>query len=115
MTDERKNPISINEAFSCKNCKKHNEKALKSCRNHCKFCLCSLHVDKTTPGDRKSDCLGLMKPSYINYHTNKGFQIIHKCLKCGKEIPNITAEDDNRELIIQIMKEQNIVPPTKRK
>jgi DNA-directed RNA polymerase subunit RPC12/RpoP len=107
--------IKINEAFVCKNCKKANDKAQKTCRNHCKFCLYSLHVDKTIPGDRKSGCLSLMEPKYIDYHTNKGFQIIHKCLKCGKEIPNKTADDDNRDLIGEIMQEQNILPPSHQK
>lgn len=60
-------------------------------RNHCPFCLASLHVD-CKPGDRQSDCRGLMLPKKLSYKGNKGWQIIHKCQKCGQEKANIIAE-----------------------
>ena len=100
-------PIKINEEFKCKNCKKTNPKAKKTCRNHCKYCLYSLHVDKTTPGDRKSNCFGLMEPIKI-IDSKKGKQIVHKCQKCNKIINNKIAEDDNINTIIEIIKKQNL-------
>ena len=51
-------------------------------RNHCPFCLYSVHLD-IIPGDRKSDCGGLMKPVQLAYKSKKGWQIIHHCLACG--------------------------------
>jgi len=112
---ERKNPISLNESFACLNCHKSNPQAQKTCRNHCKYCLYSLHVDDKVPGDRNSRCHGLMKPLYINYQGKKGMQIIHLCQTCGKQIPNIVAGDDNLELVTRLMQEQNIIPPKRKR
>ncbi len=92
----------INEQFDCKNCRTHNPKLAGSCRNHCKNCLYSLHVDKKSPGDRESDCHGLMEPVQIDKNGKKGWMIYHKCQKCGKIIPNKAAEDDNFEEIIKL-------------
>ena len=109
--NKRKNPMQINESFTCLNCGKSSPKAQKTCRNHCRECLYSLHVDQNVPGDRQSNCHGLMKPLLITRDGKKGLQIIHHCLKCAKEIANKTAEDDNLDLITKIMQEQNIIPP----
>lgn len=103
-----KHPIHRNEGFVCINCGKINPKAEKSCRNHCKFCLYSLHVDKNTPGDRKSPCKGIMEPVRIIKKGKKNRQIVNKCLKCGKIQVNIVARDDDVDAIINIMKKQNL-------
>ena len=100
--------IPINEEFDCLKCGKHNDKAPKSYRNHCRFCLYSLHLDAEVPGDRKSDCGMLMEPVFVDYKGNKGYQIIHQCLRCKKKIPNIAAPDDNMDEIIKIIQRQNI-------
>ncbi|MBP2097320.1 RNHCP domain-containing protein [Enterococcus rivorum] len=63
-----------------------------SYRNHCPFCLHSVHVD-VSPGDRTSHCLGLMSPTEYRYHTKKGYQIKHVCSVCGKEQWNKIAEN----------------------
>ncbi len=94
----------INESFTCKNCKTFNPKAKTSCRNHCLNCLYSMHLDKTNPGDRQSKCFGLMKPINLSKNSKKGWIIHHKCEKCGKEILNKSAEDDNFEEIINLSK-----------
>jgi len=73
-----------------------------SYRNHCPRCLHSLHVDNL-PGDRNSDCRGLMKPVGIRYHSKKGWQIVHRCQTCGAEKVNRTAPDD-MDAILNIMK-----------
>lgn len=104
----RKNPIAINESFRCKNCKKINPKAEKTCRNHCRFCMFSMHVDQSIPGDRSSKCFGLMEPAFIDYEGKKGYQIMHHCIKCGKAILNKLANDDDLENVALIMKKQNI-------
>jgi DNA-directed RNA polymerase subunit RPC12/RpoP len=100
-------PVSINEGFKCVKCGKTNPRAKKTCRNHCTECLYSVHVDKDIPGDRLSTCLGAMEPLIIGYNAKKGFQITHQCLKCGKEVINKSAEDDNTETIAKIMSRQN--------
>ena len=74
-----------------------------SYRNHCPFCLHSLHVDNL-PGDRDNDCRGMMKPVGIRYNGKKGWQIVHRCQKCGTEKLNRTASDDI-EAITYLMKQ----------
>lgn len=69
-----------------------------SIRNHCPHCLHSIHLD-ITPGDRLNDCMGLMEPVSIKYHSKKGYQITHECLSCGHKQNNIIADDDDYNLI----------------
>ncbi|MBB1565339.1 RNHCP domain-containing protein [Candidatus Gracilibacteria bacterium] len=90
------NFIMKNEEFVCENCGKKVEKHPEgSARNHCNFCLFSKHLDENFPGDRESDCHGLMEPIDIEYKKNKGYMIKHKCKKCQKEMLNKIAPDDN--------------------
>lgn len=92
----------INDSFICKNCGEKNSKLEGSCRNHCRKCLFSEHLDEKSPGDRKSKCKALMEPVKIDQTGKKGWIIYHKCTKCGKIIPNKAAEDDNFEEIIKL-------------
>ncbi len=81
-----------NAGFTCDNCGSEVLPLTNgSYRNHCPFCLYSKHVD-VIPGDRKEICAGLMKPVGLVFHPGKGFQIVHRCLKCGKEKTNKIAE-----------------------
>jgi len=67
-----------NSAFICVNCGKEIVPLSNgSCRNHCPYCLCSLHVDNEI-GDRQNQCRGIMKPMGIKYNTKKGYQIINE-------------------------------------
>jgi len=80
-----------------------------SYRNHCPFCLYSLHVD-VHPGDSLSDCGGMMKPVGVEYHTKKGYQIIHECMICGSTMKNKIAENtvcpDDFKLIMKLVKQE---------
>ena len=59
MQDKR---FSKNDSgFICGHCGRAVEPLGYSSRNHCPFCLWSLHAD-VNPGDRASTCGGLMKP-----------------------------------------------------
>ena len=94
---------SENVAFICENCGKEVVPVTNgSYRNHCPFCLCSKHVD-VMPGDRASECKGIMDPIGVVYKPAKGWQLVHQCRKCGAKAKNIVAEstlqEDNRELI----------------
>ena len=93
-----------NTGFTCQNCGA-DVPPIKSgtIRNHCPRCLFSLHVDFNI-GDRLCDCRGLMVPRSLEAHSKKGWQILHKCVKCGFERKNITADDDDINTIAQIMR-----------
>ncbi len=85
-----------NTPFICAICNQ-DVRALEngSYRNHCPFCLGSIHVDNK-PGDRNSTCNGVMVACRLNYNGKKGWQIIHQCQKCGVEKANKIAEEDSQ-------------------
>ena len=59
--------IMRNESFTCQSCHKRvSEHPTGSARNHCPYCLCSLHVDRDFPWDRASQCRGIMDPYAID-------------------------------------------------
>jgi hypothetical protein len=43
-----------------------------------------------------------MAPVSAYQNKKKGWMIVHKCLKCHKQIPNKSAPDDNFQLIIEL-------------
>ena len=92
--------------FICENCKKEVHPLGYSSRNHCPFCLCSLHVD-INPGDRANECGGLMRPIRSEPDAKRGFIIIHKCERCGEIRRNRAAlnakeQSDNRSLLVRL-------------
>lgn len=92
--------VENNQPFSCIVCGKQVKKHPTSSRNHCNWCLTSLHVD-IEPGDRKNTCKGVMKP--IGIETKEGkTQIVYVCTDCGKRGKNVVAPDDNMEEIIAV-------------
>ncbi|HEY94738.1 MAG TPA: RNHCP domain-containing protein [Dehalococcoidia bacterium] len=81
-----------NTGFTCDNCGSEVLPLTNgSYRNHCPFCLYSKHVD-AIPGDRGETCGGMMKPVRLVCKPGKGYQLIHKCLTCGRERTNRIAE-----------------------
>lgn len=76
-------------------------------RNHCPYCLYSLHVDGRVPGDRASDCRSRMAPVGV-FSRQKGEQaIVHRCLGCGFERHNRIAADDDVAAVMRLP----VVPP----
>ncbi len=102
-TGIRKNFIAINQAFVCAKCREENPKAKPGYRNHCRNCLYSLHVDLEVPGDRQSQCHGLMQPLSVEISSRKGYVITHLCLVCQKKHRNKNAKDDSIETIITLI------------
>ena len=103
---EQKRFTKNDEGFICANCGKEVLPMGRSSRNHCPFCLCSLHVD-INPGDRASECRGLMEPISAEPDPKKGYVIIHKCTKCGEIHRNRAAHEakvqpDDIKLIIKL-------------
>ena len=88
--------IPRQEPFVCENCGKQVEPLEHgSYRNHCPYCLYSKHVDDKGPGDRASDCGGMMKVISVDSDSKKGFSLIHECEICSKRIKNKVAPDDD--------------------
>jgi len=95
--------IKNDNEFICKNCGRKVEKLGYTSRDHCNFCLYSLHVD-IMPGDRLNKCRGILKPVNVIETAKKGKVIIYKCKKCGLEVRNIVANDDNEDEIYNVVK-----------
>jgi len=89
-----------NESFVCKNCGKLTTAHPSSSRDHCMYCLYSLHVD-INPGDRLNNCQGLLKPVGLRSKNGKE-QIVYKCEKCSKTTFCIIAPDDDREEVVKL-------------
>lgn len=82
-----------NTGFICEQCGHHIVPLTNgSYRNHCPFCGYSKHVDDT-PGDRASPCHGLMQPVGLRWHSQKGYQLVHRCLRCREMRVNRIAEE----------------------
>ncbi|MGM9625635.1 MAG: RNHCP domain-containing protein [Eubacteriales bacterium] len=100
------------EVFMCKNCGRECVPggAGSNHRNHCPNCLCSLHVDDK-PGDRASDCGGLMEPIGVWVRYSGEWAIIHRCKRCGKLDSNRVAADDNPTKLMSIALRPLCEPP----
>ncbi len=94
--------IKNDDEFICIHCNKKVEKLRYTSRDHCNHCLYSLHVD-ITPGDRANQCRGVLVPINVIETPKKGKVIIYRCNKCGKEVKNIVAKDDNLDEIYKII------------
>ena len=94
------------EGFICHACGKEVLPLGYTSRNHCPFCLSSLHVD-INPGDRANDCGGILRPIQALPDAKRGYIIIHRCEKCGAVVRNKAAHEakvqpDDMELIIKL-------------
>ncbi len=95
MTSERKNFLGQgNEAFTCARCNASVLPRQIGFRNHCPECLWCRHVD-VVPGDRQSDCGGLMEPIALEGSQGSGWYLVHRCTACGAVRRNQTAEKDS--------------------
>jgi rubrerythrin len=86
------------ENFSCENCGFIVEG--NGYTNHCPKCLWSKHVD-IHPGDRASNCGGLMKPGTIEQKSGE-YIIVHECQKCGHHKRNKVQKEDDFDQVIKI-------------
>ncbi|MBQ9732477.1 MAG: RNHCP domain-containing protein [Alphaproteobacteria bacterium] len=88
------------EDFVCEHC--NTEVKGNGYTNHCPHCLYSKHVD-INPGDRASDCGGLMEPIDIE-QKNGGYIVIQRCLRCGFIRKNKITAEDNFEAVLNIIR-----------
>jgi len=105
---ETKRFIKNDGGFTCVNCGKEVAPLRYTSRNHCPRCLFSLHVD-ITPGDRNNSCGGMLEPvlSEPNADLKKRYIITFRCRKCGEEVRNRAADDDNTALLIKLTNPDN--------
>lgn len=99
--------IRNNASFTCVVCGKHVEKAVGSSRDHCPFCIHSLHVDLDIPGDRLNECKGIMSPVAIRPWKKETYKVLFRCERCEKEQWNVTASDDTAEILGQLIWKTN--------
>lgn len=103
---ENKRFAKNDSGFICKNCGREVLPLGYTSRNHCPFCLCSLHVD-INPGDRANPCRGELEPITAEPDPKKGFIIISRCRKCGelrrcKAAHEAKVQPDDLSLIIRL-------------
>lgn len=68
--------------------------------NHCPQCLYSKHVDNN-PGDRASQCGGLMTPVGIE-HERASYVLTHRCKKCGIVKRNKVQSIDSPDAVVAL-------------
>ncbi|MCR5264867.1 MAG: RNHCP domain-containing protein [Clostridiales bacterium] len=100
------------ETFVCRVCGRTvvPEGAGSGHRNHCPNCLCSRHLD-IEPGDRASDCGGMMEPIAVWVRKNGEWAIVHRCRVCGALSSNRVAADDNPMKLMSIAMKPLSSPP----
>lgn len=96
----------IDEEFICKVCGKNVNKLEYTARDHCPYCLSSLHLD-INPGDRLANCGGILVPIDIEKGKKDTYKIVYKCNKCNMIKKNKSALDDNFDKILEIMSKEN--------
>lgn len=79
-------------------------------RNHCPNCLSSPHVD-IEPGDRASDCGGVMEPIAVWVRKGGEWAIVHRCKRCGALSSNRVAADDNPVKLMGVALKPLCAPP----
>lgn len=87
----RTNPIARDEAFTCVYCKRDVPPHGRTARDHCPYCLRSLHVD-VVPGDRAAGCGGRLDPFEVEI-TGRRIIIHYRCTRCGAEKSNRALTD----------------------
>ena len=103
---ETKRFTKNDNAFVCAHCGREVRPLGYTSRNHCPFCLWSLHVD-VNPGDRANTCGAPMEPIRVETSPKKGYVILHRCTKCGEIKRNRTCHEaktqpDDIRLIIKL-------------
>lgn len=90
--------------FRCKNCRAEvsGQSIGTKQRNHCPYCLTSLHVDVNI-GDRKATCQRTMKPIGLTMKKDGEIMIVHQCTGCGKISTNRIAGDDEPSAVLGLV------------
>lgn len=103
---EQKRFTKNDDGFICAHCGKEVKPLGYTSRDHCPFCLWSIHID-VNPGDRANECHGNLVPIKVETDSKKGYVIVYKCDKCGEIHRNRAAHEakvqpDSISLIIKL-------------
>lgn len=116
--------------FRCINCKSFvtkDEYIGTKHRNHCPFCLYSMHVDLNSPGDRKSICKSKMEPIALTVKKEGEdkygeervgeLMLVHRCCneECQKISINRIAGDDDAQSILKVYTDSLKLDETEKK
>lgn len=103
----RSNPIHRDEAFACAHCGRAVEPHGRTARDHCPWCLRSLHVD-VIPGDRAAGCGGILDPISVEIRGDRTI-LRYRCRVCGASRTNQAILDgevpDDWEAIVRLSAE----------
>jgi len=99
MRGEKKNFIKVVEDFICEHCGQKVKG--DGYTDHCPKCLWGKHVDREIPGDRASECKGMLEPVGAEYKGDK-FKIHYKCVECNHEFWVREGENDNRDILLKL-------------
>lgn len=104
--------FSSSPGFRCKHCKREvsAESYGTRQRNHCPYCLWSLHLDES-PGDRQSPCQSLMEPIGVWVKRDGEWAVIHRCCACGTLRTNRVAGDDDPWAMMSLAAKPLAQPP----
>ncbi len=93
----RSNPIRRDEAFVCAACGRDVTPGGSRVRDHCPYCLVSLHVDRV-PGDREADCGGRLIA--VGLELVGGNEVIgYRCSRCDTRNRVRAHPDDDRRAL----------------
>ncbi len=100
------------EGFACRNCGADIPAAQNGTkhRNHCPYCLHSLHLD-VEPGDRAAGCDGVMEPVSVWVRKGGEWAVIHRCRRCGHLSSNRISPEDNEALLLSLAVRPLSQPP----
>lgn len=78
---EIRSPIARDEGFACARCGREVPPHGRTARDHCPYCLWSLHVD-VIPGDRAAGCGGGLEPVGVELRAGR-YMLRYRCVRCG--------------------------------
>ena len=99
-------------SFRCHHCRREGSGAAwgTNHRNHCPWCLWSVHVDERTD-DRESACGGGIEPIAIWVRDGSEWALVHRCGTCDTLRVNRIAGDDNEPARLSLAARPMAMPP----
>jgi hypothetical protein len=95
-----KNFVRRIEDFVCENC---GQRVVgDGYTDHCPKCLWGKHVDREIPGDRASECRGMMEPIKSSFEKGE-FKILYQCSGCNHNFWVRCDKNDDRERLMALV------------